>query len=190
MQEAREVDNEIVSLADDADLEVSEAAEIAGMEPVEEKIIMKEAEPQMNQYAAAPAQRAEEKGAPEMAGQKRSKSASNVVPAGYTEDTVSDTVLSQTVAEPSIGYEAFKKYIMDHIRYPDTETGSSREVVILNFTVTAGGEITDIKAIRSPGEEFTEEAIRLIREGPSWRPATNALGTTEEVIRLRIVFTR
>jgi len=87
-------------------------------------------------------------------------------------------------------YEAFKKYIADHMTYPDTETGSSREVVILNFTVTVSGEITDIKPIRSPGEEFTEEAIRLIKEGPSWSPATNAQGATEEVVRLRIVFTR
>ncbi|MFH0758694.1 MAG: energy transducer TonB [Bacteroidota bacterium] len=155
MQEAREVDNEMVTLADDAELEVSEAAEIA-----------------------------------EMAGQKRSKSANDAVSVGYTDKAVSDTVQSQTMAEPSIGYEAFNKYIRDHIRYPDTKTGFSREVVILNFTVTAGGEITDIKPIRSPGEEFTEEAIRLIREGPSWRPATNDLGATEEAVRLRIVFTR
>ena len=91
-------------------------------------------------------------------------------------------------AQPLVGFPAFKDYIKENIQFTEVETTTDRVVVILRFTVTSAGEITDIVPLRSKGEPFTQEAIRLIKEGPSWNPATDENGHIEEIVRIRIVF--
>jgi hypothetical protein len=95
---------------------------------------------------------------------------------------------TKSVAEPAAGYEAFKMYMEENIRFPAGDTISKREVVVLKFTVTPDGNISNIKSLRSPGDEFTEEAIRLLKEGPRWKPALGENGPTHDVVRMRIVF--
>jgi hypothetical protein len=92
-------------------------------------------------------------------------------------------------AEPEGGFEQYKNYIRDNIRIPDPGT-EGRAIVMLGFTVTARGEIGAILPLRSPGQAYTDEAIRLITGGPSWNPASDTAGTIEENIRLLIVFNR
>lgn len=93
-------------------------------------------------------------------------------------------------AQPSVGDRAFKQYIETNIQFPEVETTTNRVVVILKFTVTSAGEIKNFITVRSSGELFTQEAIRLIKEGPSWNPATDDNGVIEEIVRIRIVFSR
>lgn len=91
-------------------------------------------------------------------------------------------------AQPSEGYRAFKKYIEENITFPATDDPADRAVVVLRFTVTTDGEIKDPIPLRTPGDTFTQEAIRLVTEGPSWEPASDESGNIEEIVRLRIVF--
>jgi len=91
-------------------------------------------------------------------------------------------------AEPEGGLEAYKMYIEEQIRFPAADTISKREVVVLKFNVDSDGSISRILTLRSPGSSFTEEAIRLLNEGPSWNPAINESGATVDVVRMRIVF--
>ncbi|MCK5135707.1 MAG: hypothetical protein KAR19_07965 [Bacteroidales bacterium] len=91
-------------------------------------------------------------------------------------------------AEPSGGFKSFKKYIEENIQFPAEDTTTGRAVIILKFIVTPAGEIKEIMALRSPGQPFTNEAMRLVLEGPLWNPATNEYGNTEEIVRIRIVF--
>lgn len=91
-------------------------------------------------------------------------------------------------AEPAGGFEAFKSYVEKNIRFPAGDAFGEREVVVLKFTVLPDGKLSGIAELRSPGQAFTEEAIRLLKEGPAWNPARDAYGTTEEVVRMRIVF--
>lgn len=93
-------------------------------------------------------------------------------------------------AEPEGGLQAFKMYIEEQIRFPAGDSLSNREVVVLKFNVARDGSISHIQALRSPGKEFTEEAVRLLEEGPVWNPARNESGDTEDVVRMRIVFKR
>ena len=81
-------------------------------------------------------------------------------------------------------------YIEEQIRFPAGDSLSKREVVVLKFNVARDGSISKIQPLRSPGMEFTEEAIRLLEEGPVWNPARNESGDTEDVVRMRIVFKR
>jgi hypothetical protein len=91
-------------------------------------------------------------------------------------------------AEPEGGLQAFKRYIEEQIRFPSGDSLSTREIVVLKFQVARDGAISQIQTLRSPGEEFTEEAIRLLKEGPSWNPARNESGITDDVVRMRIIF--
>ena len=93
-----------------------------------------------------------------------------------------------TGAEPEGGIEAYKKYMEKNIRFPAGDTLSKREVVVLNFTVQSDGNLSGIQILRSPGQAFTEEAVRLLEEGPAWNPARDENGTTDDVVRMRIVF--
>jgi len=93
-------------------------------------------------------------------------------------------------AEPEGGLEAYKMYIEEQIRFPAGYTISKREVVVLKFNVALDGSISQIQTLRSPGDPYTEEAIRLLNEGPSWNPAKDENGATDDVVRMRIVFKR
>lgn len=95
-----------------------------------------------------------------------------------------------SVAEPSIGFKDYKQYMEDNILFPQEEPETKKEVVVLKFTVTRAGAITDVLVLRSPGVSFTEEATRLLMDGPAWNPASNEQGTKDESVRMRIVFKR
>jgi hypothetical protein len=44
-------------------------------------------------------------------------------------------------------------------------------VVTLSFIVDKNGVISDVRAENDPGYGTKEEAIRVIKKGPDWRPA-------------------
>lgn len=101
-----------------------------------------------------------------------------------------EAIPEYSVAEPSVGYNAYKKYIEEHIQFPVTDIETDKAVVVLKFKITSQGEISEVSALRSPGELFSEEAISLLKEGPSWNPASNENGPMDDWIRMRIVFKR
>jgi len=89
---------------------------------------------------------------------------------------------------PVNGKASFDKYIDDNIRRPDTLSAGQRVVVVISFTVFTDGRIDNIKIIRSPGKLFSDEAVKLIKSGPEWKPAEENGETIADEVRLRIVF--
>jgi len=90
--------------------------------------------------------------------------------------------------QPAEGKRSFSRYIEENIKIPGTLPFGQKAVVILGFKVSHNGDIDSIKVIRSPGIEFSNEAIRLIREGPSWKPAEENGQIIDDDVRVRIVF--
>ena len=72
--------------------------------------------------------------------------------------------------------------------FPEGYTPGKREIVVLKFTLRSNGTITDINSLKSPGESYSQEAVRLIQEGPRWTPAEVNSKPVDEQIRIRIVF--
>jgi protein TonB len=99
-----------------------------------------------------------------------------------------DTVAGRIPPQPVSGRADFDKYIQNNIRRPDTTTTGQRVVVVLNFIVKTDGIIDSIRIIRSPGKSFSDEAVRLIREGPPWKPAEENGKVISDEVRIRIVF--
>ena len=91
---------------------------------------------------------------------------------------------------PGEGSRAFKEYIKEHQLFPESWDESGREVVRLKIQVGIDGVITNITIVKSPDDLFTNEAIRLINEGPIWHPATRNGVAVIDSVKLRIVFRR
>jgi TonB family protein len=90
--------------------------------------------------------------------------------------------------QPSGGRSAFDKYIEENINRPDTITKGQRVVVVINFTVLLNGNIDSLKIVRSPGKPFSDEAIRLLKSGPKWKPAEENGQAIADEVKIRIVF--
>ncbi|MFH0842154.1 MAG: carboxypeptidase-like regulatory domain-containing protein [Bacteroidota bacterium] len=91
-------------------------------------------------------------------------------------------------AQPLNGKNEFENYIEGNIRNPASLPAGQRAVVVLSFLVRSTGIIDSIKIDRSPGQEFSDEAVRLIREGPEWKPAIENGKTINDKVRIRIAF--
>ncbi len=92
-----------------------------------------------------------------------------------------------TSPQPVTGIDSFNIYLEKNIRNPEPGSGKE-EVVIISFTVKPDSTIGDIRIIESPGQAYSNEAKRLIKDGPMWKPAFGNGVPVKEEYRLRIVF--
>ncbi|HRP57502.1 energy transducer TonB [Agriterribacter sp.] len=70
------------------------------------------------------------------------------------------------------GTEDWVKYIQKNINFPDRARNLKKEgSLLLQFVVNTDGTTGDITILRSVEYSLDEEAIRLIKDSPKWRPA-------------------
>lgn len=77
--------------------------------------------------------------------------------------------------EPIGGLKAFYDYIEKNLRYPDEARQkkiSGR--VVVKFIVDEEGRLINPQVVRGIGGGCDEEALRLIREAPPWKPGKKA----------------
>jgi TonB family protein len=76
-------------------------------------------------------------------------------------------------ANPTGGYGAFNQYLAGNLQYPAAATENKVEgQVPIEFLVEEDGSLSNF-AIKKPlGFGCDKEAIRLIKDGPKWNPAT------------------
>ena len=72
-------------------------------------------------------------------------------------------------AFPVIGMPEFKKYLESNMRRPKTTEVRSGIVKVV-FNVGNDGSVWDFVIIEGLSHHYDQEAIRLIKEGPAWRP--------------------
>ncbi len=106
------------------------------------------------------------------------------VPAGIPRDGMFEKVI--TDAKPEFGWEAFEVYLNENTkRPPKAAQANIQGRVIVNFIVNEKGELSDFTIVKSLGYGCDEEAIRIIKNGPKWFPATkdeNAVSSSKHVI--------
>lgn len=84
-----------------------------------------------------------------------------------------DTVYNIVDTLPSFigGEEAWKKYLKKNMKYPKKAWWEELEAdVYLEFVVRKDGSITDIAHLTVNGWGFEEEAVRLLKNSPKWKP--------------------
>jgi TonB family protein len=92
---------------------------------------------------------------------------------------VSDTtpakniIFTQVEIEPEFpgGLSAFGHFLASNIHYPLVDKNNKvTGKVIVRFVVERDGSITDIKAIHGPSETLNNEAVRVMKLSPNWKP--------------------
>jgi outer membrane biosynthesis protein TonB len=124
----------------------------------------------------------------EMVAAGNSTSISLKATAPVTAEKADDKRIGYTEARPVNGKESFDKYIEENIRKPFAVDSGENAVVVISFNVRSSGIIDSIKVIQSPRNEYSEEAIRLIKESPAWKPAEENGEKIDDEVSLRIIF--
>ena len=91
-------------------------------------------------------------------------------------------------SQPVNGKTSFENYVRENIRKPAVLAAGQTVTVFLSFIVRSSGTIDSINVITSPGQEYSDESVRLIREGPSWKPAERNNEKIDDHVRMPIVF--
>lgn len=82
------------------------------------------------------------------------------------------------------GTQALVEFIRTNLRYPEPCVKDSIEGrVTLSFVVEKDGSVTEITKMRSPNEDLTKEAIRVVSAMPNWIPGKQR----GEAVRVRYV---
>ncbi|HEX5001931.1 MAG TPA: TonB family protein [Bacteroidia bacterium] len=73
------------------------------------------------------------------------------------------------------GPEALSKYLKNNIRYPEiAKRNNTTGIVYVAFTVNANGSVTDIEISKGIGSGCDEEAMRVVKLMPDWKPGRQA----------------
>ena len=72
------------------------------------------------------------------------------------------------------GMAALKEYLATATQYPqEAQEKGQQGVVLLEFVVEKDGRISDVTVLRSVCPSIDEEAIRVVRAMPKWKPGEN-----------------
>jgi len=93
-------------------------------------------------------------------------------------------------ATPKGGMEAYGDYIQRHLVYPaEALKENIQGIVNVQFLVKDDGSLSDFRIINSLGYGCDEEAIRIIKEGPSWEPGLREGSPLEGGMIVPVIFT-
>lgn len=85
--------------------------------------------------------------------------------------------------------EEFMKWLQNNLNYPENcAKNGIKGRVIVSFKVDENGDTKDAFIIRSPNEELSKEAIRIVNAMPKWIPARRGYKTLSSAFTLPINF--
>ncbi len=141
-----------IIVPDSAQVEAADAAQVVAEEEKEEKPASTANKKQVKPASPPVTQPAEEE--PE------------------TEDILIEDIMIK--AEPIGGFSAFYELIDKELTYPETSRISNIEgFVRIYFVVDKEGKAGNFRIVRSLGDEFDKEALRVMKKIPDWKPATH-----------------
>ncbi len=93
------------------------------------------------------------------------------VPAHIKEEVVDTFLIVEQMPEPQGGMKAFFDYIGKNIKYPKQarRVGIEGQVVV-QFVIDKDGNLRNFKIIKGIGGGCDEEALRVMRSAPAWKP--------------------
>ncbi|MDA3824016.1 MAG: energy transducer TonB [Bacteroidales bacterium] len=107
--------------------------------------------------------------------------------AGVSITDLDESVIIES-GTPADGIITYQEYIDTNLIFPANEAQVEEAIVILSFTVTPEGRPNDLNIISSPSQLFSDEALRVIKEGPDWIPAK--VNDEDEIVSMKIVFNK
>ncbi len=87
------------------------------------------------------------------------------------------------------GDEACMKWLQEHIKYPQICIEQNVQGrVFVGFVVNRDGSIVDVKIIKSPDNNLSKEAERVVKLMPKWKPAKQGNKTVRSRFNLPVNF--
>lgn len=87
------------------------------------------------------------------------------------------------------GMVEFMKWLTKTLKYPDTALKQKQQgKVMISFIVEKDGTLTGLKVIKSAGRLFDEEAMRVARMMPQWKPGKAEGKPCRTMVAIPIVF--
>ena len=87
------------------------------------------------------------------------------------------------------GDEACMKWLQEHIKYPQICIEQNVQGrVYVGFVVNRDGSIVDVKIIKSPDNNLSKEAERVVKLMPKWKPAKQGNKTVRSRFNLPVNF--
>jgi TonB family protein len=105
---------------------------------------------------------------------ENNRSLNEVVVTGYGTKKAKRAVYQPP--QPGEGFDRYKEYLAKHVRYP-ASAGGVKGTVRVAFTVNADGTLEEFKILRTLQPDCDTEAIRVVKEGPAWIPASDGRRT-------------
>ncbi|MES2829202.1 MAG: TonB family protein [Bacteroidota bacterium] len=88
-----------------------------------------------------------------------------------TGDAIYDPVGLEIYPEFEGGMKAWYKYVSRNLKYPEMAMDQSKGgKVFLSFVVERDGSISNVQVMRGVGFGMDEEATRVIKKSPKWKP--------------------
>lgn len=102
-----------------------------------------------------------------------------------------DTVFEEVDAMPEYpgGQEAMMTYLMENLKYPETDQEAGDVPFLIKFTITSKGKVKDVESVNDVSNVFTEEGIRVVSIMPDWTPAMKDGKPVAVELKLPIKFT-
>ncbi len=70
------------------------------------------------------------------------------------------------------GAKKFSQWVNNHVSYPRAALKKSAEgEVVYSFVVDKDGHVKDVRIVKSPAQELSDEVIRVLEKAPRWEPA-------------------
>lgn len=103
--------------------------------------------------------------------------------AGVNVESSTDEDAAYRAPAPVTGFTAFENYLKTKTINPDNKYSGT---VRVSFVVMPDGSLQDFKILRHLNEVCDAEAIRVIKEGPAWAPASDRKPAK---VKVRVKFT-
>ena len=68
------------------------------------------------------------------------------------------------------GSKKLLEYLMENTHYPDEPEVCAQGRVVVSFIVEKDGSISDVKTVKGIHPSFDEEAVRVVKSMPKWKP--------------------
>lgn len=80
--------------------------------------------------------------------------------------------LPPVLVQPQPGFD-LQEYVLKNLRYPESaKEASVHGRVMVQFWIDEQGSVTDVRVVRGIGGGCDEEAKRVVKGMPAWKPGT------------------
>ena len=87
-------------------------------------------------------------------------------------NTLNSVAQANRIIKPKPGYD-LSEFIAKNIQYPQMAKDANVEgSVVLEFMVDENGKISHVRIVRPLGYACDEEAVRVVKKMPDWKPGS------------------